>query len=108
MIIISLTCKQFALLLPICFIGLESMMLECSNLNAPCKASKFSKLSVKEITPSSSHSATFTASEKARDWSNIKGLDSAFIAPKQRKYNKVKIINNCLSLGCILVKNLIR
>lgn len=63
------------------------MMLECSNLNVPSKAVKFQKKSsVKETTPSSSHKTTFTASEKARDWRDIKGLNEVFTAPRPRKY----------------------
>ena len=66
---------------------LDSMMLECSNLSAPSKATKFQKFqSVKEITPSSNHKTTFTASEKSRDWRDIKGLDEVFTAPKSRMY----------------------
>lgn len=60
------------------------MMLECSNLNAPSKASKFQKPSIKEITPASSHGITFSASEKAIDWRNVQGLDEVFSAPKPR------------------------
>lgn len=63
---------------------IESMMFECSNLNAPSKALKFHKPSIKEIVASSTHKTVFTASEKARDWRNIKGLDEAFTVPKPR------------------------
>lgn len=69
------------------------MMLECSNLNVPSKAAKFQKPSVKEITPSSSHKTTFTASEKARDWRDIKGLDEVFTAPRPRKYLQYTLKN---------------
>ncbi|XP_054713811.1 synergin gamma-like [Uloborus diversus] len=63
---------------------LGAMMLECSNLTGPQKANKFQKPSVKELLPTSLPKATFTASDKARDWRSIQDLDKVFVAEKPR------------------------
>lgn len=64
--------------------GLDSMILECSDLSGPQKARTFHKPSVKELPPTSQQGVTFAPSDKARDWSNIHGLDRIFAVPKAR------------------------
>lgn len=64
--------------------GLDSMILECSDLSGPQKARTFQKPSVKELPPTFQQGVTFVPSDKARDWSNIQGLDRIFAVPKAR------------------------
>ncbi|XP_015911781.1 synergin gamma [Parasteatoda tepidariorum] len=63
---------------------LHAMMMECSNLSGPQKANKFFKPPVKEITPTTQSRSTFTTSDKARNWRDIKGLDEVFVEKRPR------------------------
>ncbi|GFU60899.1 synergin gamma [Nephila pilipes] len=63
---------------------LETMMRECSDLSRPQKANKFSKPSVKELTPSSQQRYTFIPSNKSVDWKNLQGLEEVFVTKKPR------------------------
>ncbi|XP_035223633.1 synergin gamma-like isoform X2 [Stegodyphus dumicola] len=63
---------------------LSVMMLECSDLSRPQKANTFQKQLMKDLSHASQQKATFTASNKARDWRNVQGLNDVFILPKSR------------------------
>lgn len=66
--------------------ALDNMMNKCVNLNGPQKAATFQKPSVKDIQPSSQHTANFSSSEKACDWKSVQinELQEMFTLPKPR------------------------
>ena len=73
------------------FLDLTSMMMECSDLNAPQKAKGFIKPSLNEVHRHHKHvKVNYHQSDHSRRWTNAEGLEGLFQVPGEFKFRVEK------------------